>query len=398
MSVIKVEEVGDSRSMSFRRKGRTTVRTYQRSFEVFTDDGGTGQLEAILSSGVPLIGDTYAAADEFDTGATVEGIEVSQSGDNNRRYRVVVSYSSEVESELTGKNQGSNKPGTGGGNRSGGGGMIANPLSRRPRVDFTTRTRRVVLEKDFHDIPRAMVNSAGEHYDPPVEVEIHNQVIHINATSTDYDVDITREPWINSVNLTEYKFKRPKISGVSPTVITIPIRAGRITKWDVKESEENSIVYHENDLEIEVQLPSWDLELLNQGNKAVTYNPQPGSQNSLVYNYDNGNPMGGKVNLDEFGVALPNTTVATAIAAGVQFVTPKSMYNLAIGSLLVIDPNTKAEEEVKVTNTTGTTFEATFINAHTANFRVLGKPTYKTFYPFVRKEWGLIPLLSGIGG
>jgi hypothetical protein len=75
---------------------------------------------------------------------------------------------------------------------------------------------------------------------------------------------------------------------------------------------------------------------------------------------------------------FPTTTVAAAIALGVQTVTPASMANIGKGTTLTIDPNGKTQEVVTVTNATATTFTATFVSTHNAGitvrieFRALG--------------------------
>lgn len=64
-----------------------------------------------------------------------------------------------------------------------------------------------------------------------------------------------------------------------------------------------------------------------------------------------------------FVAGHPVTTVAAAISAGAQTVTPASMAGIVVGSVLVIDTGAK-REEVAVTAVTATTFTATFAQAH----------------------------------
>jgi hypothetical protein len=74
------------------------------------------------------------------------------------------------------------------------------------------------------------------------------------------------------------------------------------------------------------------------------------------------------------------TTVALSVAAGSHAVTPASMTAITIGTVLSIaNADGTAAETVTVTGTTGTTFTATFVNAHTANFLVVApNPQYWT--------------------
>lgn len=65
-----------------------------------------------------------------------------------------------------------------------------------------------------------------------------------------------------------------------------------------------------------------------------------------------------------FVAGFPVTTIAAAVGAGAQTVTPASMAGIAAGAILTIDVGAK-QEQVAVTSVTATTFTATFAQAHT---------------------------------
>lgn len=65
----------------------------------------------------------------------------------------------------------------------------------------------------------------------------------------------------------------------------------------------------------------------------------------------------------EYVAGHPVTTVANAISAGSQTVTPASMAGIIAGSVLTIDDGSR-QEQVVVTAVTATTFTATFAQAH----------------------------------
>jgi Putative Ig domain/Right handed beta helix region len=76
---------------------------------------------------------------------------------------------------------------------------------------------------------------------------------------------------------------------------------------------------------------------------------------------------------DGYGIgptALVHTTVAGAISAGLQTVTPASMSNISVGTDLRIEPGPN-QECLVVTATTGTTLTATFSHSHPAGVTVL---------------------------
>jgi hypothetical protein len=66
-----------------------------------------------------------------------------------------------------------------------------------------------------------------------------------------------------------------------------------------------------------------------------------------------------------------NTSIAAAVSAGTQTVTPASMSNIELGILLAIDTGAN-REIVMVTAVTGTTFTATFASSHAAGVNVAG--------------------------
>lgn len=390
MAVVRVEESPEGRDFAFERRGRKTVRAYARSFDVFTDAGGTGQIEVALALGIPRMGDYYQTPEEYDTGAYCERIHPRQQGDNPFHWKVDVSYSSEVEFDLTGPSQGGSGSG---GSPAGGGQIVANPLLRRPVVSFTTRVRKVVAEFDYSTPAKAYAAATGERFDPPIEKDVHNLLISIQKNTETYTDDVTN--WLDAVNEATWTLQRPKIKGALPEKLIYPKRSARLVKWDAKESEENDIVYYDNHLEIEIQYPNWDLDILNQGSRAFSFTPGTGSTSGRVNVYDDasGVPASGKVLLDKDGVALPDTSVALSISSGSQTVTPKSMHNIAVGSKLIIDKDTLTEE-VTVTAIAATTFTAVFANAHAVNSRVIGKPTFITFRPMLQIPFGDITILN----
>lgn len=95
------------------------------------------------------------------------------------------------------------------------------------------------------------------------------------------------------------------------------------------------------------------------------------------------------------------TTVAGAITAGSQTVTPASMAGIAITTVLaVVDADGTASEAVTVTGVTGTTFTATFLDAHAANWLVnVPDPVYWTDcdidIAWSGNLWKAVPIIPG---
>jgi hypothetical protein len=76
-----------------------------------------------------------------------------------------------------------------------------------------------------------------------------------------------------------------------------------------------------------------------------------------------------------------NTTVAAAIAVGTQTVTPASMTDIVIGTLLTVNNGLPDQETVPVTAVTGTTFTATFVNPHAGGATLLSSGFSGTVAP-----------------
>lgn len=394
MAVVSVTESGEGRRINYRRQGRKLVLELNRVFDIFTDYSGTAQLEVLCTSGLPKMNSSYLTPDEFISVVYARNISAQQDSDNPFRWRAEVEYSSDTEIELAGSNVGNNTGGGGGG----GGQLAADPLKRRPVVNFGTRVRKGIAEEDYSTPPQSYTNSAGEKFDPPVEKDVFNLLITISKNTAEFD-EATSWQYIDAVNELPFKIQRPKVKGVLPVCFPYPRRSMRIIKWDGIESEDNDVVYYQNNLEIEIQFPNWDQEILNQGTFSIS---NDGAHSRLTPIDGLGIPNNGKIMLDANGVALPNTVVAVAITANpaAQAVTPKSMLNIVVGIKLIIGVSqvlagvTYEPEEVTVTAITATTFSAIFTRNHAANARVQGKPTFKTFKPFLILPFAGIPLLN----
>ena len=122
-------------------------------WDVFTDYSGTGQLEVLVTSGIPLIGYSYETPDEYDDGAWVESIEPQQDGENPLHWVVTVQYSSDAKVQLAGDDQGDNNSGAD---------LVANPLLKPVLVSYYLRNRKIIPDVDYSlPIPLPYTNSAG---------------------------------------------------------------------------------------------------------------------------------------------------------------------------------------------------------------------------------------------
>jgi hypothetical protein len=91
------------------------------------------------------------------------------------------------------------------------------------------------------------------------------------------------------------------------------------------------------------------------------------------------------------GALLVNTTSATTIIAGQNTVTPASMNNIVVGSLLVFSGGTGATETVTVSAVTPTTFTATFANGHSGAYTIVAAPLATITYASGVNETAFVP-------
>lgn len=91
------------------------------------------------------------------------------------------------------------------------------------------------------------------------------------------------------------------------------------------------------------------------------------------------------------GALLINTTTTTAVgAAGAATITPGSMANISVGTLLLVDAG-GSQETVTVSAVTSTTFTATFANTHSGTWAIVSPPLVSVTYASGTNDTALTP-------
>lgn len=81
------------------------------------------------------------------------------------------------------------------------------------------------------------------------------------------------------------------------------------------------------------------------------------------------------INQKRGGAALINTTATTAVgAAGAATITPASMANIAVNSVINVSGGTGTAEQIVVSAVTPTTFTAVFANTHSGTYNLVSAP------------------------
>lgn len=394
MAVKEVTEVGEM-TFSFRKRGNRTTLTAERNFKVFTDDSVTGPVEVIITGAdpkysvpLPKMDDYYSIDNEYINGLWVESIDPRRSSESPREWDVRIGYSSEVEKTLAGEGQGSNSPS--GTTPAAGGKLAPDPLKRRTIINYDRVARKQIVEYDWSLdttpivpvlIKRAIVNSAGERFDPPLEDDFYNLLIHVEKHTTVAAYDPKKAADLQgSVNSDVFSFTHLGV------LREFPAGTAKLNQWTAEESEEQGIVTLKNKFEIEIQYPNWDWEILNRGSYSVKGD---GTHTILKARDNGGGDLGGTVMLDHRGVKLPKSEVtsgafgpggATPTVGDMTNIIVSTVPQLRISSFRVINGvNTMLQEDVVVTAISATTFTAVFTKNHAANAIVTGIPTFQTF-------------------
>ena len=295
MEVTSITETWGNRSGGI---GEDFERKYTRSFQAVTDDPRVGPLQVMADARLPRLYTFYVGPNgELDTGAFVTSVRPQQDAENPQVWEVTVEYG--TRSGVPGTQGGSDGVPRGGtlggtgtdqghGRFDGASARVDNPL-RRPydlSFDFITEKEvaRVITVAGFDGLP--VQNSAGDAFDPPVERDLHIQVLKVTANMGSFDPVLAYD-YLGRVN------DGPYLGFAARRVLLAVYRADRAYEsgflfWKV---------YHE----FHFHPVDWDLRVLDQG-----YRKLPRVNGKLQTITDGkGKDVAKPQMLDGFGGVLP---------------------------------------------------------------------------------------------
>lgn len=202
-SILSVNEIADGRDSSY--DATTNDRTYTRVFRVITDSPMVGALAVRTADGLPRRGSIYATDTEVDLSARVKSIDPSQDSDNAKIWLVRVEYDSRVEDEPE------------------------NPLERPPEISWGFAQFQRIAWRDVDG--KAIVNSAGEYFDPPIEIDDSRPVLSIvrNEASFNPSLAIEYQDAVNSDSFMGFSAGQAKVSNITAR----SVREGDYQYWQV---------------------------------------------------------------------------------------------------------------------------------------------------------------------
>lgn len=290
MAVTGVVETFDGRSASDDSKNQVTMR---RTFLVRTNNNYDDAV-TVATAGIPAMYSVHPAYPK----AFVVGRDF-QPQEDPQLWKVVVSYSSNLDTitpssspsapqtpEVAKQQQG-NAPDE----------RIANPLSRKTDVDFTTIDRPKILVKDYKTVPDYVINSVFQKFDPPIETERPILNMHLEFNS---ELFIASD-WLDRV----------KTVNISP-FSGYPARSMFLDRMTAKRVYENETKYWRITLDIALDKELWDILVLNH-----SYCERDATTDIIKTATDkSGMPLPNGVILDEDGYRLGDNIEPTEVNGG----------------------------------------------------------------------------------
>ena len=278
------------REKSHQRRGsadQKAVREYTRSWEVLRDSMVDDSYVVLTSPGLPDLFELYVGADGVpdDLGATCNKIVATNPDPANPfLWEVVATYSNRTD-----------EPGLG----------DPYPLDRPAEIEWDFEPKARVLTYDLNG--KAVVNSAGEKFDPPVEVNDDVLVLCIDRNEAAYNPNLAQQ-YKNAVNSDSFY-------GAAPGYVQCKPFKG-------KRHYENNIFYYSVGYRIHFRGPGdppWQPTELDQGYYELSTGP---TGRKLLYD-DSGSPMQSPGLLDGNGHDLrkAKSTLNFAVAANASQMT-----------------------------------------------------------------------------
>jgi len=244
MGVVYVKELWEGRSGS---DGIERRREYTRMFEVRTDDNAD---DATVAGGTVLL-PRNGSAYPTDAFALVVRIRPDQDSGDPTLWKVACDYSTEMPVAQGRESQGINAA-TGASEATASGGDPAtrqnSPLNRPPvyKVSHEQTTEIVEADKDGN----AILNSAGDPYDPPLEDEVSYAVVTVTKNLAVVQFDWL-EQFVDSVNSVIWNGRA--------------VRTCRMMAIEYEAATENGVTFWRVTFRVKIRPKKWDRKVIDRG-------------------------------------------------------------------------------------------------------------------------------------
>jgi len=269
MAIVSVKKIFEGRDADYSVGKAQRIRRYTRVWRVITDDR-EDEGPTILAA-LPPIGSIYSAA---DPAAWLRHLHPSNASFSPYVWICTGAYSSEFE-------------------------VKENPLEEPAKITWKTQNFRRPYTKDREN--KAILNSAGDPFDPPIEGDDSRWqcTIQKNVAAVPIVV-LTYKDAINEAAFT--------VRGVE-----FPERTAKIMSMEISDTQragdaDNPIEFYSFTWSFAGDPDNWDLEILDAGMRELNDNDKL----QRIYN-DDGQPVHSPVPLDGAGAKLENPNPDTAV-------------------------------------------------------------------------------------
>lgn len=287
MAVISVVELFDERSGEITVGLAQSVRTYQRTFLVKTDDKNDDVVPVGNAVGIPRIGDRYPS-DVGTNGSWARTIAVRQLA-GAMAWNVTVSYSSEFE-------------------------ILTNPLDDPAIITWGAEQFQRPTYKDRYNRP--ILNSAFRFFSKLPQIDDSRFVVSVQKNVAVVPAWVAN--YQDAVNISAFT-----VDGITVGAQLAKFNSFKIGAWQ----ERNAVQYRVLSFDLHLSEVGWDIEILDEG-KARLGNPNPGPREvgsasedpekhfAAVNDGDQTN-AGEDVLLNGFGQQLPSGNLGVFLPYGV---------------------------------------------------------------------------------
>jgi hypothetical protein len=304
MAIVSAREIWEGRTATIDDKGH---REYTREFR-FTTNADTDDAATIcLSPLIPPLYTPYVVPNGFDTGALLTRISTAQEQGEPTVWKVTLHYS-------TRSHDASRHPGNP--NPSSADQFSQSPFDRPPLITWDAVQYTRPLVKDVVT-SKPVLNSAGERFDPPPEIDDSRIVLIYERNEPVYDSNVAVS-YRDSVNSDTW-------NGFDPGTV-------KLSKISANLEYEKGVFYWRVRYEFHIR-DNWQVSLLDHGSKQLTNDNPP----LLVHIISK---SGGIIDdlLDGNGKQLPPTNPASDRFANAVFKTYNAYTQIAFAPLQITVP------------------------------------------------------------
>jgi hypothetical protein len=174
VAITSIFEIPDGRSATI---GPNWARTFGRTFQVETDSAAVGPVA--IAHALPFaIGTPYQTSTEKYPGAYIQNFRFDAASSDGRTWRVGVEYGPFDASQFP-----------------------ENPFDRRPDYEWSFVEFQRIVDEDIHG--EAIVNTAKEYFDPPVEIDDSRPVCTVTRNEDHFNIHLAKE-FRDSINESEF--------------------------------------------------------------------------------------------------------------------------------------------------------------------------------------------------